>query len=41
MSTAPGMFLSMDAPGKGSHASLSRFDMHNTLIASTDFRRAS
>ena len=31
---APGMFYSVDgAKGKGSHASLSRFDMHNTLVA--------
>lgn len=30
----PGMFYSMDGTkGKGSHASLSRFDMHNTLVA--------
>lgn len=37
----PGMFLSMDGTkGKGSHASLSRFDMHNTLIATgPDFKR--
>ncbi|HYV32756.1 MAG TPA: alkaline phosphatase family protein, partial [Candidatus Binatia bacterium] len=37
----PGMFLAMDgAKGKGSHASLSRFDMNNTLVASgPDFRR--
>jgi predicted AlkP superfamily pyrophosphatase or phosphodiesterase len=29
------------APGKGTHASLSRFDMHNTLIAAgPDFKRA-
>jgi len=32
---APGMFFSMDGTkGKGSHASLSRFDMNNTLVAS-------
>lgn len=39
---APGMFYSMDGTkGKGSHASLSRFDMHNTLVASgPDFKRA-
>lgn len=38
---APGMFYSMEGTkGKGSHASLSRFDMHNTLVASgPDFRR--
>ena len=38
---APGMFLSMDGTkGKGSHASLSRFDMRNTLIASgPDFKK--
>jgi arylsulfatase A-like enzyme len=38
----PGMFYSMDGTkGKGSHASLSRFDMHNTLVASgPDFKRA-
>jgi arylsulfatase A-like enzyme len=37
----PGMFFSMDGTkGKGSHASLSRFDMHNTLVASgPDFRK--
>jgi arylsulfatase A-like enzyme len=37
----PGMFYSMDGTkGKGSHASLSRFDMHNTLVASgPDFKR--
>ena len=37
----PGMFYSMDGTkGKGSHASLSRFDMHNTLIASgPDFKK--
>jgi len=37
----PGMFFSMDgAKGKGSHASLSRFDMNNTLVASgPDFKR--
>jgi arylsulfatase A-like enzyme len=32
---ASGMFFSMEgAKGKGSHASLSPFDMHNTLVAS-------
>jgi arylsulfatase A-like enzyme len=38
---APGMFYSMDgAKGKGSHASLSRFDMNNTLVASgPNFKR--
>jgi predicted AlkP superfamily pyrophosphatase or phosphodiesterase len=38
---APGMFFSMDGTkGKGSHASLSRFDMNNTLIASgPDFKK--
>ena len=38
---APGMFLSMDGTkGKGSHASLSRFDMNNTLVASgPDFKK--
>jgi predicted AlkP superfamily pyrophosphatase or phosphodiesterase len=38
---APGMFFSMDGTkGKGSHASLSHFDMHNTLIASgPDFKK--
>ena len=38
---APGMFFSMDgAKGKGSHASLSRFDMNNTLVASgPDFKK--
>jgi arylsulfatase A-like enzyme len=38
---APGMFCSMDGTkGKGSHASLSRYDMNNTLVASgPDFRR--
>jgi arylsulfatase A-like enzyme len=38
---APGMFYSMDGTkGKGSHASLSRFDMNNTLVASgPDFKR--
>ena len=38
---APGMFLSMDGTkGKGSHASLSRFDMNNTLVASgPDFKQ--
>src|SRR5207247_3236273 len=37
----PGMFFAMDgAKGKGSHASLSRFDMNNTLVASgPDFKR--
>lgn len=37
----PGMFYSMDGTkGKGSHASLSRFDMNNTLVASgPDFKR--
>jgi len=37
----PGMFLSMDGTkGKGSHASLSWFDMHNTLVASgPDFKK--
>ena len=37
----PGMFQSMDGTkGKGSHASLSRFDMHNTLVATgPDFKR--
>jgi arylsulfatase A-like enzyme len=31
---APGMFYSVEGTkGKGSHASLSRFDMHNTLVA--------
>jgi arylsulfatase A-like enzyme len=37
----PGMFYSMDGTkGKGSHASLSPFDMHNTLVAAgPDFRR--
>jgi arylsulfatase A-like enzyme len=37
---APGMFYSMDGTkGKGSHASLSRFDMNNTLVASgPDFK---
>ena len=36
----PGMFHSMDGTkGKGSHASLSRFDMNNTLVASgPDFK---
>lgn len=36
-----GMFYSMDGTkGKGSHASLSRFDMNNTLVASgPDFKR--
>jgi arylsulfatase A-like enzyme len=38
---APGMFFSMDGTkGKGSHASLSRFDMNNTLVASgPDFKK--
>ncbi len=38
----PGMFYSMDGTkGKGSHASLSRFDMNNTLVASgPDFKRS-
>jgi len=38
----PGMFYSMDGTkGKGSHASLSRFDMHNTLVASgPDFKHS-
>lgn len=38
---APGMFYSMEGTkGKGSHASLSRFDMNNTLVASgPDFKR--
>ena len=38
---APGMFYSMDGTkGKGSHASLSRYDMNNTLVAAgPDFRR--
>lgn len=37
----PGMFYSMDGTkGKGSHASLSRFDMNNTLVAmGPDFKR--
>ena len=39
----PGMVFSDDssrAPGQGMHVSLSRFDMHNTLIAAgPDFRR--
>jgi arylsulfatase A-like enzyme len=37
----PGMFYSMEGTkGKGSHASLSRFDMHNTLVAAgPDFRQ--
>ena len=37
----PGMFYSMDGTkGKGSHASLSRFDMNNTLVAAgPDFKR--
>lgn len=37
----PGMFYSMDGTkGKGSHASLSRFDMNNTLVMSgPDFKR--
>ena len=37
----PGMFYSMDGTkGKGSHASLSHFDMNNTLVASgPDFKR--
>jgi arylsulfatase A-like enzyme len=37
----PGMFYSMEGTkGKGSHASLSRFDMNNTLVASgPDFKR--
>jgi arylsulfatase A-like enzyme len=37
----PGMFYSMDGTkGKGSHASLSRFDMNNTLIAmGPDFKK--
>lgn len=39
---APGMFYSMDGTkGKGSHASLSKWDMHNTLVAAgPDFKRA-
>lgn len=38
---APGMFYSMDGTkGKGSHASLSKWDMHNTLVATgPDFKR--
>src|SRR5262249_39077543 len=38
---APGMFLSVEGTkGKGSHASLSRFDMNNTLVASgPDFKK--
>lgn len=38
---APGLFFSMDGTkGKGSHASLSRFDMNNTLVASgPDFKK--
>lgn len=37
----PGMFYSMDGTkGKGSHASLSRFDMNNTLVAAgPDFKK--
>jgi len=37
----PGMFYSMEGTkGKGSHASLSRFDMNNTLVAAgPDFKR--
>jgi len=38
---APGMFLSVEGTkNKGSHASLSRFDMNNTLVASgPDFKK--
>ncbi len=38
---APGLITSADGTkGKGHHASLSRFDMHNTLVASgPDFKR--
>ncbi len=38
---APGMFYSMDgSKGRGSHASLSRFDMNNTLVAAgPDFKK--
>ena len=38
---APGMMVSMDGTkGKGAHASLSRYDMNNTLIASgPDFKK--
>jgi arylsulfatase A-like enzyme len=38
---APGLLTVMDGkPGQGSHGSLSRFDLHNTLItAGPDFKK--